>query len=122
MHPPPSVAPDEQQALLALRTVALQIGDAVAQADVKRVQELSLLRHHLLQQACGPDGPVHFSDSQRAELIRESEAWIDAMLAHQARITSELGRLRTQRNTRRILTRTYRSAPSTTAQCFAHQG
>ena len=123
MQPPLSTPTDELEAQNAIRVLATQIGEAVAQADINRVRQLSLCRHNLLRKVCGPDGPVHFTDSQLAELIRESEEWVAALQTHQDRIAAMIGRLRVRRNTKRIVTQAYRAAPpSTIAQCFAHRG
>ena len=106
----------------AIRSLAIEIGEAVAQADTDRVRRLSFARHQLLRKACGPDGAVRFSDSQRSELIRENAGWIETLQEHQKRIKVEIERLRARRNTRQILNNTYGAAPSTISRCFAHQG
>lgn len=122
MQPSPSALTDEREEQSAVCSLALQIEEAVAQADANRVRHLSFTRHHLLRKACGPDGSVRFSDTRRAELIRESENLIARMYEQQNRIVAEIERLRARRNTKLILTRAYRAAPATVAQCFTHRG
>lgn len=113
---------DEVETQRAIRALALQIGEAVAQADISRVCHLSNVRQELLLKLCNSDGCVHFTDSQRAELIHENEEWIASLNAHQERLAAEIERLRALRNTKRILTRAYRATPVTVAQCFTHRG
>ena len=122
MPNPTSELPEASETQQAIRSLAIEIREAVAQADADRVRRLTFTRHQLLRKACGPDGAVRFSDSQRTELIRENDEWGEALLEHQKRIKAEIERLRARRNTRRILNNTYRSAPSTISRCFAHQG
>ena len=121
---PPSPPPllDEVETQRAIRSLALEISEAVAKADINRVCQLSNARQDLLRKACGPEGCVHFTDNQRAELIHESEAWIASLNAHQERLAAEIEHLRALRNTKRILTRTYHAAPATAAQCFTQRG
>ncbi len=120
MNPPPPN--DELEPQQALRLLSVQIGEAVAKADANRIRDLSTSRRALLQKTRCPDGSVRFSDSLRAELIRESEEWVATMYEHQTRISAAIERLRSRRNTRRILTRAYQATPSTVAQCFTHRG
>ena len=122
MPSPPTPPPDEVETQRAIRALALEISAAVAQTDINRVCQLSNARQALLRKACGPEGCVHLTDSQRAELIHESEAWIASLNAHQDRLAAEIEHLRALRNTKRILTRTYHTAPATAAQCFTRRG
>ena len=122
MYPPPPPPADECEVQAAVRGLSLQIRDAVAQADINRVCELSLAQHQLLRQACAAGNGVGFSDSFREEFIRESESWITALDAHQTQLTAKLELLRTHRNTQRILSRAYNNDPTTVAQCFTHRG
>jgi hypothetical protein len=106
--------PDACETQHTFRTLASQLDEAVAQANTARIQQLMCSRRQLAHTLGATNRPAQITTAQREELIRETHRWLATLQAHQQRISAEIARLHTRRNSQRTISRAYRPALPTT--------
>ncbi len=114
MNHPTDTMLDDRDMQHGLQNLSCQLEEAVAQADAERIRHLMFKRQQLLYKICATDTPAQLSPARRAELLHETQRWLATLQAHQQRLSTEIDRIRTRRNTKRSIFRAYRPGLPTT--------